>query len=193
MTALGNDRVLVGARNIATSPTATNVGAAYLLHTNGTLLTTFTNPNPASVPDWYYFGDWFGAAIATLGDNGVLIGARLDGKVYLFTTNGALVQTFSGSPGDGAFFGQAVGAFENGKVLIGAPLAFEDFDTGEIYGAAYLYGTNGVRLRTFTNPGTGPSSGLGFSVAAFGSDRLLIGASGYGPWSACLFHPTARS
>ena len=49
MVALGNDRVLVGARNNAT--TATNAGAVYLFHTNGTLLATFTNPNPASVSD----------------------------------------------------------------------------------------------------------------------------------------------
>src|SRR6476619_3453993 len=47
MAALGNDRVLIGARYDDT--TATNAGAVYLFHTNGTLLTTFTNPIPAPI------------------------------------------------------------------------------------------------------------------------------------------------
>src|SRR5262245_57343392 len=39
--ALGSDRLLVGAPD---SPAGNPEGAVYLYHTNGTLLTTFTNP-----------------------------------------------------------------------------------------------------------------------------------------------------
>src|SRR5262245_58535883 len=49
--ALGNDRVLIGATS--DDNMATNAGIAYLFHTNGTLLTTFTNPSPAYVIPLY--------------------------------------------------------------------------------------------------------------------------------------------
>ena len=99
MAALGNDRILVGAPNDDT--TANNAGAVYLFHTNGTLLTTFTNPNPSS---------GIGSAMTTLGSDRVVIGSS--GSVRLFTTNGALVSTISGPAGPGGFgFGEPVVAF----------------------------------------------------------------------------------
>ena len=183
MAALGNDRVLVGAPY--DDLTGTNSGAVYLFHTNGTLLTTFTNPNPASL---YLDGDQFGCAIATLGNDRVLIGSPNDGKVYLFTTNGALVTTISNSPGlDDFSFGEVVVAFGNDKVLIGAPRSNFDPDTYLEHGAAYLFSTNGALLTTFSNPDPETTMDFGFSLAAFGSDRVLIGASEYGPGSAYLF------
>ena len=53
-----------------------------------------------------------------------------------------------------------------------------------------MYSTNGTLLMTFYNPSPGAVSGLGFSVAAFGSDRVLIGASTEWPVSGAvyLFH-----
>ena len=46
LAALGNDRVIIGAS--ADSTGASGAGAARLFNTNGTLLTTITNPAPAS-------------------------------------------------------------------------------------------------------------------------------------------------
>jgi len=46
--AFGSDRVPVGASFNDTA--ATNAGAVYLFNTNGTLLTTFTNPSPVPAP-----------------------------------------------------------------------------------------------------------------------------------------------
>jgi hypothetical protein len=185
---LGSDRVLVGARSIATTPTATNIGAVYLFHTNGTLLTTFTNPHPVSASVGYPYS-WFGSAIATLGSDCVLIGSPQHERVYLFTTNGALVSTISAPPGldDNGSFGATIAAFGNDQVLIGAPEANWDNDYYTSYGAAYLYSTNGALLQTFDNPSPGTVSGLGAAVAAFGSDRVLIGASDYTPGAAYLF------
>ena len=93
MAALGNDRLLIGARYDDT--TTTNAGAVYLFHTNGALLTTFTNPIPAFI--FPCADEQFGSAIATLGSDRVVIGSPMSGKVYLFTTNGALVTTLNSS------------------------------------------------------------------------------------------------
>src|SRR2546423_1347554 len=42
--------------------------------------------------------------------------------------------------------------------------------------AEYLFSTSGTLLTTFTNPTPGPGDRFGVSVAAVGSDRVLIGA-----------------
>ena len=175
---LGSDRILVGAPNDDTM--ATNAGAVYLFHTNGTLLTTISNPNPAIGP--------IGDTIATLGSDRVLIGSSVARKVYLFTTNGILVSTITGPPGlDGAGFGAVLAAFGKDKVLIGAPDAIFDTDVYGI-GGAYLYNTNGTLLMTFKNPDPGQTIAWGFSMAAFGNDRVLISANNYSLGSAHLFN-----
>ena len=59
------------------------------------------------------------------------------------------------------------------RVLIGA---YGD-DTGATdAGAAYLFSTNGALLTTFTNPTPAACDCFGYSVAAVGTDRVLIGA-----------------
>jgi len=62
---------------------APNGGAVYMFGTNGTLLMTFANPNPAytssGVATW---GDFFGVSIAAIGDDRVLIGAPYDGAWF---------------------------------------------------------------------------------------------------------------
>jgi hypothetical protein len=176
--ALGNDRVLIGAQYDDT--TATNAGAVYLFHTNGTLLTTFTNPNPAYVIP--YGEDQFGCAIAALSNDRVVIGSPPNGKVYLFTTNGALVNTLNSSNVYDYHFGDAVAAVGDDRVLIGA---HQSYFNNELYyedGAAYLYSTNGTLLTTFNNPQAELINfkEFGYSVAAFGSDRVLISANDYG-------------
>ena len=72
VTAVGSDRVLIGANNAA---------RAYLFNVNGTLLTTITNPMPAS-------SDNFGIAVAAVGSDRVIIGREpyttAPGSAYLF-------------------------------------------------------------------------------------------------------------
>src|SRR5262245_47343976 len=147
MAAMGNDRVVISARNNAT--TATNAGIVYLFHTNGSLLTTITNPHSVSIADW----NWFGNSVGVLGSERIVAGAPLDGGVYLFTTNGALVKTITNAPGlDNYYFGEVVVPFGSDRVLIGAPRSNFDPDTYNEEGAAYLFNTNGALLMIFNNP-----------------------------------------
>jgi hypothetical protein len=170
--ALGTDRVIVGAYSDDTG--ASDAGAVYLFSTNGTRLTTFTNPAPA-------VGDAFGIAVAALGTDRILIGAFADdtgatnaGIAYIFTTNGTRLITFTNpAPAFSDRFGAAVAAVGADKVLIGA---YSD-DTGATNaGAAYLFGTNGTLLTTFTNPAPTRDDLFGLAVASVGSGRVVIGA-----------------
>jgi hypothetical protein len=166
------DKVLIGAYRDGTG--ATYAGAAYLFSTNGTLLTTFTNPTPATA-------DFFGYAVAAVGADKVLIGAYLDdtgatvaGAAYLFSTNGTLLTTFTKpTPAASDSFGYAVAAVGTDKVLIGAYL---DKTGATFAGAAYLFSTNGTFLTAFTNPTPAVTDFFGYSVAAVGTDKVLIGA-----------------
>src|SRR5262245_51782752 len=176
MAALGNDRVLIGARYDDTS--ATNAGAVYLFHTNGTLLKTITNPIPAFI--FPYADEQFGSAIATLGNDRVVVGSPMIGKVFLFTTNGTLVTTLNSSNFYDVYFGNAVAAFGNDRVLIGARGAYPNNEVYTEAGAAYLYSTNGAHLMTFSNPYVDYVFEFGSSVATFSNDRLLISANSYG-------------
>ena len=170
--AVGSDRVLVCAPRDDTG--AEDAGAAYLFSTNGTLLTTFTNPSPRRF-------DNFGNSVAAVGSDRVLIGAYWDdtgaanaGAAYLFSTNGTLLTTFTNpTPEVDDWFGYSVAAVGSDRVLIGA---FLDNSGGFGAGAAYLFSTNGTLLTTFTNPSPGNVDLFGVSVAAVGSDRVLIGA-----------------
>ncbi|HYG24859.1 MAG TPA: tail fiber domain-containing protein [Verrucomicrobiae bacterium] len=170
--AVGNGQVLVGAYQDDTG--AADAGSAYLFSTNGTLLTTFTNPAPA-------IGDSFGSSVAAVGNDRVMIGAFLDdtgangaGSAYLFSTNGALLMTFTNpTPAAGDRFGVRVASMGNDRVLIGA----SDDDTGAgNAGAAYLFSVNGTLLTTFTNPAPAVNDYFGSAIAPVGSDRVLIGA-----------------
>jgi hypothetical protein len=171
---VGTDRVLVGAPQDSTGAPA--AGAAYLFDTNAMLLTTITNPTPA-------VGDLFGYAVAAVGSDRVLIGAPLDdtgatdsGAAYLFNTNGALLTTFTNpTPAASDYFGVVLAAAGTGRVLISAPY---DSTGATNAGAVYLFSTNGTLLTTFTNPTPAAGDYFGSAVAAFGNDRVLIGASG---------------
>ncbi len=172
--ALGSDRVLVGSPYDDTS--ATNAGVVYLFHTNGTLLTTFTNPSPAY--STYFGSDLFGSAVAAVGSDLVLIGSPHDTRAYLFTTNGNLVTTLDTPHSEDSQFGSVVGAFGNDRVLIGTPEFDSDPEAGLQSGLAYLYSTNGTLLAFLDNPYPGNYDQHGFSVVAFGSDRVLVGVPG---------------
>jgi hypothetical protein len=144
------------------------------------LLTAFTNPVPSK-------DDLFGRSVAALGSDRVIIGASgrtsdyTNPAVYLFTTSGQLLTTFTNpTTTDNIFYGQSVAAVGTDRVLVGT------YQSGYRSGIqrAYLFSTNGALVTTFTNPpGTGNSS-FGRSVAALGSDRVLIGAPTDGTGSA---------
>jgi hypothetical protein len=164
--AFGTDRVLVGARN---------AGAAYLFDTNGALLTTFTNPAPATF-------NYFGHSVASVGTERVFIGApQADegaedaGVAYLFSTNGALLTTITNpSPALDDSFGARVAVLGSDRMVISA--IYDDIGATNS-GAAYLFSTNGTLLNTFTNPTPGASDAFGARVAALGNDRVIIGAT----------------
>lgn len=171
--AFGTERVLIGASSDG------NAGLVHLFSTNGDWLNTFTNPSLGG-------GDGFGLSIAAVGNDRVLIGAPFyaadTGAAYLFNTNGIMVTFTDPTPGGGARFGFSVAAFGSDRVLIGAP---RDSAAATNAGLAYLFDVNGNLLGSFTNPspayiGTGVESldgdFFGVSVAALGSDRVLIGA-----------------
>jgi hypothetical protein len=132
--AMVNDRVLISAYRGDTG--ATDAGAAYLFSTDGTLLTTFTNPTPA-------INDYFGSSVAAGGNDRVLIGAIGDdtgatdaGAVYLFSTNGTLLTTFTNPASAASGFGSSVAAVGTDRVLISAG----SDDTGATNaGAVYLF------------------------------------------------------
>jgi hypothetical protein len=174
MIGVGYDRVLIAARGNSTG--VSNAGVAYLFSTNGTLLTTFTNPTPAE-------SDVFGTTLAALGNDRVFISAPPDdtgapnaGVAYLFSVTGKLLTTLTNpAPAPGDTFGNAMAVVGTDRVLIAAFLA----DIGTLSaGAAYLFNTNGMLLTTFTNPAPRPISRFGQSVATIGDDRVLIGAPG---------------
>lgn len=174
--ALGTNRLLVGAQ--AYDWGALDSGIAYLFSTDGTLLTTFTNPTPAT-------SDYFGFSLAAVGEDRVLIGAYSDntgandaGAAYLFDTNGALLLTLTNpTPAATDNFGYSVAAAGPDRVLIGAP---QD-DTGALNaGAAYLFSTDGTLLTTLTNPTPATGDNFGWSVAASSDGWMAIGVPGDG-------------
>ncbi len=142
------DKVIVGAPWDDTG--AVHAGAAWVFSTNGTLLTTITNPTPST-------DEMFGYSIAAVGVDRVLVTALWDdlagensGAAYLFTTEGELLARFLNPfPVANSQFGSSVAVVDGESVIIGAlegPLA------GTYTGAAYLFNTNGVLQGTFTNP-----------------------------------------
>lgn len=161
--AVGTDKILIGAWK-------DNTGSAYLYSTSGVLMTTFTNPAVD--------GNYCRYAVAAVGIDKVLIGDLSGntgitgaGAAHLFSTNGALLTTFTNSiPLAGSYFGNAVTALGEDKVLIGA------FWESNQRGAAYLFSTNGRFLRKYTNSSQANGDHFGTAVAAVGTDRVLIGA-----------------
>jgi hypothetical protein len=88
--------------------------------------------------------------------------------------NATPITTFANpTPASSDSFGYSVVAVGKDRVLIGA---YGD-DTGAANaGAAYLFNTNGTLLTTFNNPTPAATDSFGKSVAAVGTDLVLIGA-----------------
>ena len=179
LAAVGSEQVLIGAYNYTAGVPSAQAGRAYLFSTNGTLITTFTNPAPATTQG-------FGWTVNAVGSERALISGLADvskpapypGTVYLFSTNGSLLTSFTNpTPAFDGGFGAAAAAVGDDRVLIGAPYN----STGAAgAGSAYLFSTNGALLTTFTNPIPTTGDNFGTSVAAVGSDRVLISAIDYG-------------
>ncbi len=123
---------------------ATEAGAAYLFHTNGTLVTTFSSPSPGVY-------DHFGAGVAGVGSDKVLISAPgderlggVEGTVYLFNTKGVLLAAFTAPPCESrGTFGAAFAVLGSNAFAIGS----HQDDTGaEDAGAVYLFQLETIRV-----------------------------------------------
>jgi hypothetical protein len=195
LSALGSDRVVIGAPYDDTA--ATNAGAVYLFHTNGTLLRTITNPAPAYTSlGGLVNGDQFGSALATLGTDRIVVASPFNdgpsviyaGTVFLFNTNGALLTTITNPNAFGPDkFGASVATLGTDRILISAVDYEYEPDIDQV-GIAYLFNTNGALLATFENPNREGYDQFGFSLAALGNDRVLIGTASTGFGVAYLFN-----
>jgi hypothetical protein len=179
LVALGPDRLVIGAYLKG----ANRTGAAYIFHTDGTLLTTLTNPQPAN-------NSSFAHALATMGTDRLVVGAYSTarggmndvGEAYLFSTNGALLATLTNPvPAAGASFGGSVSVIDGDKILIGADgFTFTNqFTTNTSSGRAYLFSTNGTLLGTFNNPTNGNLGSFGWACAPVSSNYMAISANKY--------------
>jgi len=144
-------------------------GIVYLYDTDGNLLQTFINPNPASIGQ-----DFFGHGLSISG-NLILIGAtepNAVGTVYLYDTDGNLLKTFNHpTPEIGINFGHDVSISGN-LVLIGTP---GDNTDAENTGIVFLFDTDGNLLHTIHNPTPELNDLFGNAVFIDG-DRIVIAA-----------------
>jgi uncharacterized repeat protein (TIGR01451 family) len=171
--ALGADRFVVGAS--ADDTGAANAGVAYVFDASGALLLTLTNPAPAA-------NDRFGSSVAALGTDRIVVGASGDdaagtdaGSFYVFDTNGLLLATVPNpAPEASDGFGGTVAAVGASLFAVGAQ--FHDVGAATNAGAAYLYSGSGALLATLAPPVPEAQSNYGRSVAAVGTDRVLVGA-----------------
>jgi hypothetical protein len=84
-----------------------------------------------------------------------------------------LLTTFTNpSPAASDFFGWSVATVGTDRVLIGA---YQDNTSAFQGGAAYLFNTNGTLLNTYANPTPASKEWFGFSVAAAGTNQVIIG------------------
>jgi hypothetical protein len=138
-------------------------------------------------------GDLFGYAVAMSGTGHLVVGARFDGDlgmfsgaVYLYTLNSTSntwgdeqkIVASDGATGHG--FGASVAISETGHLVVGAP--FDD-DKGNDSGAVYFYTLNstsntwGDEQKIVASDGASDDE-FGFAVAMSGTGHLVVGA----PW-----------
>ncbi|MEE9130413.1 MAG: FG-GAP-like repeat-containing protein, partial [Phycisphaerales bacterium] len=140
--------------------------------------TLITNPTPQ-------LGDFFGAHVAGVGTDKVLIGAPGDdtmgsnaGAAYLFDLQGTLLETFtSPKPVEDEFFGRWLIGVGANRVLISAIQDFKKKGKPTLPGTAYLFDLDGTLVQTFTNPNPSIDDVFGVS-AALGPNTLVIGSLG---------------
>lgn len=149
-----------------------------LLDSQGNLLRTFTNPNPAR-------SDTFGSSVALI-DKNILIGAgsvdlrALDSRsAYLFAEDGSLLKTFEDpNPESLNQYGNSAAVTEDKIVVVSAPESTIGADRA---GRVHLFDgdpdspTFGNLIRTIDNPA--PAGGGRFGVAVSVSGRkIFVGA-----------------
>jgi hypothetical protein len=143
--------------------------------TTGVRLRTITSPTGATIDG---LAARFGEAVA-MQDGRMVIGAPRKylwyvdvGQAYLFSTDGALLQTFNEpTPNHYAEFGAAV-AIDGDLVLIGAPATHPNSSD---HGQAFLFNASTGRLLfTIDDPTPTTRDFFGMSVAVDG-DLILIG------------------
>ncbi len=138
------------------------------------LLTTITNPAPA-------LHDHFGESLAAMGSDLVVIGAPNDkagpsaaGAAYLYSCGGEFQTVFTNStPNEANNLGFSVAVLGNDKVLIGA---IYDSTAAASAGGVYMYGTNGLLLKTITSPQPEAGEGFGWSIVGLGDEQFVVGA-----------------
>jgi hypothetical protein len=155
---------------------ATDSGAAYLFNPQGQLLTTFFSPNPTQYES-------FGASLSSVGTDPIIgafraqdagTGAFDAGAAYLFSSHGALITTFENpTPAESDHFGYSLAGVGD-RIVIGA---FGDDDGARGAGSVYVYDREGTLVETINNPAPAVNDSFGASVAAWGTDRVLIGAT----------------
>jgi hypothetical protein len=139
--------------------------------------TLVTNPVP------YEFGA-FGVSAADLGAAGFLVGASGDdvggedraGAIYWYGADGAFRMTVTNPvPSVGDSFGGVLAPLGSGGFAVGAMMKWAGAYQS---GVVHLFGLNGARQLTVTNPVPSSEAHFGCSVAAVGPDRLVAGAYG---------------
>ncbi|MHB1557348.1 MAG: beta strand repeat-containing protein, partial [Isosphaeraceae bacterium] len=192
---VGND-LLIGAPG--SSILGPGDGAAYLFDANpddptfGSLLATFTMPNPPGTGQAH-----FGASVAAVGTNAV-IGAPNNlgglGEAYLFAADptqpdfGSLLVNLSNpDQSSGADYGASVAGIGS-NVIVGAPY---DGTAGPGAGTVFLFsGATGQEIASITYPHPS-ASGFGSAVGSVGAN-VLIGSpnDAGGAGAAFLYGPT---
>ena len=169
--------IVVGAPG-ATVDGISYAGAAYLFDTDGNILATFHEPDPAS-------GDQFGMSVASVNGQ-IVIGASTTvadvpgaGTVYVFDTSGNLLSSMQAPALDG--FGVSLSQAA-GSIIIGSP----GVESGA--GTTYIYDTQGDLLRTlhpFTTSAQRPQF-IGFDYT---SDLELQAYNNTDQFQVQLFNP----
>ena len=167
LAAIGDDKMIMASEF---DDRGSDLGAAYLFQTNGTLLMTFTNPVPSGPS-----GN-FGAVMAAIPPDRVIIAdlythipRMFSGAAYLFGTNGTLLSIFREPNAYCCNFFPRDLALVGDKIVCGSP---QGNNSG---GVVYVFNTNGTLFNTITNPTAASGGVLGVALAALGADRIIIG------------------
>jgi len=180
--------------NLFAAASLANSGTVFIFdasQSNPPLTAAITNPNPAATigpkpnPPW---SASFGAALAPLGSNRLLIGSPRDsvaadgaGSVFIYDFAGGLLRSVHNPTGNQGRFGSAVAAVDDHRFFIGAPdVGLTNFNgqivTNSAAGVVYLYNDSGTLLRTFTAADISRSGNFGTAIAMLGPDRVVIGS-----------------
>lgn len=177
--ALGSN-IIVGA--YANDYVDASSGSVYLMNgSTGARMLTIHNPEPGN-------SDYFGLSTAALGSN-IIVGPYLDdytvnavlytdaGSVYLMngSTGETMLTIRNPFPANSDYFGRAVAALGS-NIIVGA---YGDDTAGTNDGSIYLFhGRTGELIMSISNPdySTSTAGQFGVSVAALGSNRIIVGA-----------------